>query len=435
MKQTYIQEVLDKGKGEFTIKGWIYRERKMKDKVFLVIRDSTNILQTIVKQDNVNNSSWNNASNVSMESAVEISGELKKDDRAPNGYELVVKKLDLIHKADNFPIAKDNSPEHLLDNRHLWLRSRYMNSILKIRSTVTGAIHEFFRSKGYHEFNPPIFTPAACEGGSTLFEVKYFGKKVFLTQSWQLYAEAAIFSLEKVYDNAPTFRAEKSSTSRHLAEFWMAEMEAAWMDYKECSEVAKEEVKFIIKKVLENNKKELEVLGRDTKKLEVCLKKKFPTITYTKALKLLKEKCNHDVRWGKDLRTIEEKKLMELYDVPIIVTHYPKEIMAFYKPVDATDKEAPGPVCKCFDMIGPEGYGELVGGSERDTDIEALKKALKEEGEKIENYKFYLDLRKYGSVKHSGYGLGVERLVAWICGIDNVKDAIPFPRSIDRWTP
>ncbi len=434
MKYIQIEDALKKGKGTVSLRGWIYRIRRMKDKVFIVLRDSSDVIQCVVKKEVVGEK-FQEIEDLPVESAIAVSGELKKDERAPGGYELQVKGLKIIHKSEPFPIAKDYSQEFLMEVRHLWLRSRKMTSILKIRSTVTGAIHEFFRSRGYYEFTPPIFTPAACEGGATLFEVKYFDNKVYLTQSWQLYAEAAIFALEKVYDVAPTFRAEKSSTSRHLSEFWMAEMEAAWMDYKECSEVAKEEIKFIIKKVLEKNKKELTILKQDIKKLESIAKKKFPTITYTTALKLLKEKQGYEVKWGKDLRTIEEKKLMELFDTPVVVTHYPKEIMAFYKPVDAEDKEAPGKVAKCFDMLAPDGYGEIVGGSERDTDIKALIDALKKEGEKIENYKFYLDLRKYGSVQHSGYGLGVERVLAWICGLDNIKDAIPFPRSVDRWTP
>lgn len=432
-KYISIEDAFKKEKA--SVRGWIYRTRKMKDKVFVVLRDSTDIIQCIIKKEIVGEKLFSDVSELGMESSLGVSGTLKKDERAPGGAELVVKNLEIFHKAEPFPIAKDHSPEFLLDVRHLWLRSRKMTAILKIRSTVTGAIHEFFRSKGYFEFTPPIFTPTACEGGATLFEVKYFDKKAYLTQSWQLYAEAAIFALEKIYDVSPTFRAEKSSTSRHLAEFWMAEMEVAWMDYKECSEIAKQEVQFIVQKVLSKNKKELELLDRDLTKLEISGKKAYPTITYTKALQLLKEKQNYDVKWGKDLRTVEERKLMELFDTPVIVTHYPKEIMAFYKPIDLDDKEAPGPVSKCFDMLAPEGYGEIVGGSERDTDIKELIKNLKKQGEPLENYKFYLDLRKYGSVQHSGYGLGVERVVAWICGIDNVKDAIPFPRSVDRWSP
>jgi asparaginyl-tRNA synthetase len=254
------------------------------------------------------------------------------------------------------------------------------------------------------------------------------------SQSWQLYAEAAIFALEKVYDVGPTFRAEKSKTSRHLCEFWMAEMEAAWMELEECTEVAKEEIKFIVKEVLDKNQKELEILERDKSKLKVCLKKPFPTITYTQALDILKEKSGLDIPWGKDLRTVEEDELMKHFDTPVVVTHYPKEIMAFYKPVDA-EAEAPGSVAKCFDMLSPEGYGELIGGSERDINIKELKKYLEKDGESPSDYKFYFDSRKYGSVPHSGYGLGLERLIMWICGIPNIKDAIPFPRSMTRMRP
>jgi asparaginyl-tRNA synthetase len=272
------------------------------------------------------------------------------------------------------------------------------------------------------------------EGGSTLFEVKYYESKTYLSQSWQLYAEAAIFALEKVYDMAPTFRAEKSKTSRHLTEFWMAEMEAAWMELEECTEVTKDEIKFIIKEVLDKNRNEFEVLGRDISKLQICLEKPFPTITYTEALDILKNKSGIEIPWGKDLRTIEEDEIMKHFDTPVVVTHYPKKIMAFYKPVDP-QAEAPGPVAKCFDMLAPEGYGELIGGSQRDTDIEQLRKYLELDGEDPSDYKFYFDTRRYGSVPHSGYGVGFERLVAWICGVDNIKDAIPFPRTMTRVKP
>jgi asparaginyl-tRNA synthetase len=309
-----------------------------------------------------------------------------------------------------------------------------MNAIFKIRSTVTGAIHEFFRERGYLEFTPPILTPNAAEGGSTLFEVKYYDRTIYMTQTWQLYAEAAIFSLERIYDVSPTFRAEKSKTSRHLSEFWMAEMEAAWMGYREVIEVAIEEIKFILGKVLEENRDELEILEARPEKLEPLLAMEWPIITYTEALKILKEKSGMEVEWGKDLRTIEEDTLMEHFETPVTVIQYPKSAMAFYKPVDE-DADAPGPVAKCFDMIAPEGYGEIIGGSERDIDIASLKDALLKEGEKVENYEWYLDLRRYGSVIHSGYGVGVERLIAWICRLDNIKDAIPFPRTLTRTTP
>ncbi|UCG71168.1 MAG: asparagine--tRNA ligase [Thermoplasmata archaeon] len=433
---TPIEKIL---KGELTdkeveIRGWIYRTRSSGKIVFAVIRDNTGVIQTTVIKGEIEDSDFQDAQKALVESSVIATGKVKEDKRAPGGYEIQAKNFKVIGFAEPFPITKDQSEEFLRDNRHLWLRSRKITAMMKIRSTVTGAIHKFFRDRGYYEFTPPIFQPMQSEGGATLFEVKYYDTQTYLSQSWQLYAEAAIFALEKVYDVGPTFRAEKSKTSRHLCEFWMAEMEAAWMELEECTEVAKEEVKFIVKEVLENNQGELEILERDISKLKVSLEKPFPTITYTEALEILKEKSGLSIPWGKDLRTIEEDELMKHFDTPVVVTHYPKEVMAFYKPVDK-DAHAPGPVAKCFDMLAPEGYGELIGGSERDTDIEELKKYLERDGESPSGYKFYFDTRKYGSIPHSGYGLGMERLIMWICGIPNIKDAIPFPRTLTRMRP
>lgn len=423
---------------EAIIRGWVHRERGSKKLKFIVLRDSSNIIQCVIEKNVVGEEQFKIADKIQVETSMYIKGNVKEDSRAPTGFELSVQEFEVIGTSNEYPITKDQSIELLADKRHLWLRSRKMTSILKIRSTITEAIHEFFKNKGYYEFQSPIFQPSPCEGGSTLFEVKYFKDKMYLAQSWQLYAEAAIFSLEKIYNVSPTFRSEKSKTSRHLTEFWMAEMEAAWMHLEEITEIAKEEIKFIVKKVLEKNKEELILLKRDIKKLEIITKKPFPTITYTEALKLLKEKCNLDIKWGKDLRTIEEEKLMELFDVPVVVIEYPKEVMAFYKPekrLRPGKDSAPGAVALCFDMLAPEGYGEIVGGSERDTDVESLKKGLQAEGEDIEKYDWYLDLRKYGSVPHSGYGVGVERVVTWICGLDNIKDSIPFPRTMERFKP
>jgi asparaginyl-tRNA synthetase len=362
---------------------------------------------------------------------MEIKGKVVSQSKAPNNVEIQASSFKIIGESDNFPISKDFSPEFLADVRHLWIRSRKMTSIFKIRSTVAGAIHEFFRKKGFYEFDAPILQPNQCEGGSTLFEVNYYKDKLYLTQSWQLYAEAAVFALERIYNYGPTFRAEKSRTSRHLSEFWMAEMEAAWMDLKDISEIGKEEIKFILKRVLENNKEDLGILKQDINKLKKIAEKDWPTITYDKALSILKKKENMEVPWGKDLRTIEEDNLMKHFDTPIVVTNYPKEAMAFYKPKDPKRPET----ALCFDMLAPEGYGEIIGGSQRSTDLEELKSSLKKEGEDISNYEWYLDLRRYGSVPHSGYGVGVERVIAWICGLDNVKDAIPFPRTMTRYKP
>jgi asparaginyl-tRNA synthetase len=419
---------------EVEIRGWIYRTRSSGKIVFDIIRDSTGSIQTTVIKGEVDESDFEDAKKALVESSVIVRGIPREEERAPGGFEIQVKSFNVVGFSEKFPITKDQSEEFLRENRHLWLRSRKITAMMKVRSTVSGAIHQFFRDRGYYEFNAPVLQPIPSESGSTLFEVNYYDTKTYLSQSWQLYAEAAVFALEKVYNFGPTFRAEKSKTSRHLCEFWMAEMEAAWMELEECTEVAKEEVKYIIQEVLEKNRDELALLERDPSKLEVCSEKPFPTITYTEALDTLKEKSGLEIPWGKDLRTVEEDELMKHFDTPVVVTHYPKEVMAFYKPVDEK-AQAPGPVAKCFDMLAPEGGGELVGGSERDTNVEELKRYLEKNGESPENYKFYFDIRKYGSVPHSGYGLGVERLIAWICGLDNIKDAIPFPRTITRMSP
>ncbi|MBI5000571.1 MAG: asparagine--tRNA ligase [Euryarchaeota archaeon] len=418
---------------EVETRGWVWRTRSSGGIAFPILRDSTGVLQVTVKKGNLPDAQFDDSVKALVESSVIVKGKAHKDKRAPGGWEIQATEFKVVGFAQPFPITKDQSEEWLRENRHLWIRSRKMTAIMKVRHTVVGAIHQFFRERGYYEFDPPILQPNQCEGGSTLFEVKFYDQKTYLSQTWQLYAEAGIFALEKIYDMAPTFRAEKSKTSRHLCEFWMAEMEAAWMDLHECTEVAKEEVRFIVQKVLESNRPELELLGRDVSRLDACLKKPFPTITYTEALELIR-KDGIELEWGRDLRTNEEEAIMKHFDTPVVVTHYPKAIMAFYKPVDPEAK-ASGPVAKCFDMLAPEGGVEIVGGSERDTSIEALRECLERDGENPENYQFYIDLRLYGSVPHSGYGLGVERVIGWICGLDNIKDAIAFPRTGTRFTP
>ena len=426
-----IQETIKKGKGKTHIKGWVYRIRKGKNLIFLIMRDSKNIIQCVVEKEKVSENIWKDAEKILTESAVEIDGKVSKDDRAPTGYEIKVEKLNVVHFSEVFPIAKDLSTEFLADNRHVWLRSRKMNAIMKIRSEGFGAIHDYFRSNDYYEFQSPIFQATQGEGGSTMFTVPYFGKELYLAQTWQLYAEAAIFSLEKIYCIAPSFRAEKSVTSRHLTEYWHAEMEILWNTFDDLQDEAEGLLRNIVKLVLKDCKEELEILKRDTKKLEATAKKKFPRITYTEALKILDKKCKLKVKWGKDLRTIEEDKLGELYDTPIIVTRYPKEVKAFYMKEDPEDNK----VVLGFDVIGPDGYGELFGASQRETDVELLKERLTKEGEDLNNYEYYFDTRRYGSVPHGGFGMGVERVISWICGLDTIKDAIPFPRNPTRFTP
>ncbi len=430
---TKIEEILQGKKTHeiVHVRGWIYRTRSSGNIVFMTLRDASGILQTTIKKGNLPDSKFADAEKALIESSIEITGVVREDKRAPGGFELLVSDLRVVQFAEPFPIGKDQSPEFLLDQRHLWIRSRKLTSIFKIRSTVVGAIHQFFRERGFYEFDAPVLQPNQCEGGSTLFEVKYYDDTTYLSQSWQLYAEAGIFALERIYNMGPTFRAEKSKTSRHLSEFWMAEMEAAWMDLAEVTELAKEEIRFILKQVLVHNSKDLETLGQDSQKLKKIADTPFPTITYTDAVRILKEKENMDVPWGKDLRTLEEDALMKHFSTPVVVTHYPVEIMAFYKPRDPNNPDT----ALCFDMLAPGGYGEIVGGSQRSLDIEDMTKRLQAMGEKVDNYQWYFDLRRYGSVVHSGYGVGVERVVNWICGTDNIKDTIPFPRTLLRFRP
>jgi len=421
---------LKKGSGKVNLRGWIYRQRASNKFVFIVLRDESDIIQCVIPKSK-SPEIFEKAEKLTIESSVKVSGELKEDVRAPNGFEVSVSELKIIQIADPFPITEHQSPELLYDNRHLWIRSRKINAVLKIRHTVVGAIHDFFRGRGYYEFDAPIFQPSQSEGGATLFEVKYFDDIMYLSQTWQLYAEAGIFSLGKIYNMGPTFRAEKSKTSRHLAEFWMAEMEAAWMTLDGAVKVAKEEIRFIVQEVLKHNKKELEILGRDIKLLEHYAKAEYPTIKYAEALEILNNEYQMNVPWGKDLRTKEEEKIAEHFKVPVVVTHYPIEIMGFYKPPsEENPKEA-----LCFDMLAPEGYCEIIGGSERSLLVEDMKRRLEADGEDSENYSWYFALRRYGSVPHSGYGLGVERVVQWMCGLDNIKDAIPFARTMLRKAP
>lgn len=421
-----IQDVERFSEKTISIRGWVYRKREMKEKIFLVVRDSTGIVQAVVGRKS---KSWEEAQKVTIESSIELKGKVRKDKRAPTGYEVEVSELRIIGLAERFPISRDLSEEFLLDVRHLWLRSQKMTAIMKIRSTVFGAIHEYFRNKGYYEIQAPILTPTACEGATTLFEVPYFGKKTYLTQSWQLYAEQFVQFLEKVYTITPCFRAEKSSTNRHLNEYWTAEMEKAWAEMNDGIKVGEELITHVCQVVSRKCKKELRALGQDPKKLK-NIKPPFPRITYDKALDILK-KDGFQIRWGKDLRTIEEKRLAAHYNKPLIVTHYPTEVKAFYMKVDPSDPKK----VLAFDFLLPETGDEVIGGSERETDIKSIIKRLKKAGENIRSYNWYLDSRRFGAIPHTGFGLGIERLVKWICGLKTIRDAIPFPRTITRFKP
>jgi asparaginyl-tRNA synthetase len=407
---------------EVSLRGWIYRKRDQKDVVFLILRDSSGVIQLACK-------GIDEASKVTIESSVEVKGTVKEDKRAPGGFEIQVKELKIIGLAEKFPISKDLSDEFIRDVRHLWVRSRKLTAIFKIRSKVFEAIDEYFHKKGFYETHSPILLAGVAESGPDLFEVDFFDRKVYLTQTWQLYAECLLPALEKIYTITPAFRAERSRTVRHLSEYWTAEAEAAWYKLDDCIKLSEELISHVCQKVVKECKKELEFLERDPKYFS-RVKPPFPRITYDEALKIL-EKDGIKIKWGKDLRTLEEKKLMEHYDKPLVVTHYPKESMAFYKPRDPKNPK----VAVCYDILCPEMGIEIVGGSERDLSIEEMKKSLIASGEDPQKYEFYFDTRRYGSVPHSGFGLGIERLIMWITGTKHIMDTIPFPRTMDRVTP
>lgn len=431
-KYLTIKEILDKKEEDVSLRGWVYRIRAQKDNIFITLRDHSGIIQLVATKEKLKEEEFELAKSLGIESSIIVFGKLRKDERSPQGYEIDLESIELVGKSENYPISKDFSEEFLLDVRHLWLRSRKMTSILKIRSTVIGAIHEYFRKEGFFEYQSPILQSVQCEGGSTLFKVDYFEQDgVFLAQTWQLYAEPAIFSLGKIYTIAPSFRAEKSKTSRHLTEYWHAEMEGAWIDFEELQDYGEALIKHVIKAVLDKHKEDLEILKRDYRLLETAISKPFVRMTYTEALKLLKEKEDLDVEWGKDLRTIEEDKLSKMADTFTIITRYPKQVKAFYMKEDPKDQK----VVLGFDCIGPEGYGEIIGASEREADLDKIIERLKEQGEDPKNYEFYLDTRRYGSVPHSGFGMGVERLISYITGMTSIKDAIPFPRTMVRYKP
>ena len=427
---------MEKGSGKVAVRGWIHRERGSNKMKFIVLRDSSGLIQCVFEKTKFEKQ-WEELDKLQIEASLEIYGMIKKDGRAPTGFEIKAEKVEIVGLSDKFPINKDLNEELLGDRRHLWIRSQKMIAIMKIRSTVFGAIHEYFRNCGFYEHQSPTMLGAAGESGNEVFEVNYFGKKMYLAQTWQLHAEAMMYALEKIYTIAPSFRAEKSNTSRHLTEYWHAEMEEAWTTFLGLQNQAEALIKHVVKKVLKENLTELKILERDTKTLKATVKDKFPRITYTKSLELLKTKKKMNVKWGKDLRTVEEDKLSELYNTPFIITDYPKEVKAFYmkESSDTLDKSEKEKTVQGFDVIGPEGYGELIGASQREEDIEVIKNNLIRNGEDLKNYEFYFDTRRYGSIPHGGFGMGVERVIAWICGLKTIKDAIAFPRTMTRHNP
>ncbi len=415
---------------EVELRGWVYRHRVIGGKVFVVLRDSTGIIQCVIDSSKVSPQVYDTAVDLGIESSIAVKGIVRKEPRAPGGYELHVKDLKVYGISRDFPIKGGEGIEYLLDNRHLWIRSRKLTTVMKIKHTVLKASREWLLENGWWEVTPPILTASACEGGATLFEVKYFDKKAYLSQSAQLYLEVLIYSLEKVWSLTPSFRAEQSRTRRHLAEYWHLELEAAWYNMYDMMNVAEELTAYIIKRVLEENEKELKLLNRDTSILEKSTKTPYPRITYDEVIDRLKKK-GLAISWGEDLGADEERVLTQDFETPFFITHFPKEIKSFYMKTDPKRPE----VVLGFDLLAPEGYGEIIGGSEREDNYEKLYQRILEEGYDPSDYKWYLDLRKYGSVPHSGFGLGIERLVMWIAGLDHIRDAIPFPRYRGRIYP
>ena len=442
MKTTWISDILE---GRYDgqkveLKGWVKRSRGSNKIRFIVLRDSTGSIQCVAKKDALSEECFENAKSALIESSLIIHGLANPDDRADGGYEVIIHDVEIIGSVNPetpFPItesamvaADGGETEFLLDNRHLYLRTTRMTTMLKLRSSVFGAIHSYFRDLDFLEYQAPNFVAGAVEGGSTLFEVPYFGRKAYLTQSWQLYAEAAMPALERLYTIAPSFRAEKSRTRRHLTEFWHAEMEVAWADNSEIMSYGEGVVRKIAATLLEERSEELESLGRDLDTIARYADSSYPRMRYDEAVETL-QNMGIKIEWGQDLDYSKEKVLTQDFDVPHFLTHYPKVAKPFYHRVDPDD----GKYVLCHDLLAPEGYGEIIGGGERTWSEAEILARIDEEGTPREPYQFYIDTRTYGGVPHGGFGLGVDRVCSWLSGAEHIREVIPFPRDSRRVTP
>ncbi len=496
----YIKNLSDHIDKKITLKGWVYNYRSSKNLYFLELRDGSGICQCVIANDDVSNEAWAAADSLRQESSVEVTGTVVEDERSIGGYELQVNDLKIIQIAQDYPITpKEHGVEFLMENRHLWLRSQRQWAAMRVRSQIIFVLHRFYQSEGFIQMDAPIFTGNAAEGTTNLFETDYFDESAYLTQSGQLYAEAMAMAHGLVYTFGPTFRAEKSKTRRHLTEFWMIEPEMAFYDLEMSMQLAEDCTKAVVKAVLKNCEQELEILKRDTTKLQNTVDKQFPRISYSDAVEILKSdetaamlkrieedsrqeksdlngelkkikkergqakkwrktqidqrikeisarqnQIEEDLRnipqwrksalnfeWGNDFGGSDETILTMKYETPVLVHRYPSEIKAFYMKRDAENEK----LALAMDMLAPEGYGEIIGGSQREDDLDILLKRLHEHDLPEEVFSWYIDLRKYGSVVHSGFGLGLERTVAWLCGLDHVRETIPFPRMMGRLTP
>jgi asparaginyl-tRNA synthetase len=428
--QTYIENLKDHAGQSVHLRGWVDNFRSSGKIAFLILRDGTGRTQCILSKKEIGEDAFAQAKALTQESSVVVRGKVNLDDRAPGGAEIHVESFEIVQIAQEYPITpKEHGSAFLLDHRHLWMRSSKQHAVLRIRAEVVRAIQEFFDTRGYLRIDSPVLTANACEGTSTLFETDYFGEPAFLTQSGQLYAEASAMAFGRVYCFGPTFRAEKSKTRRHLTEFWMVEPEVAYMQLDELLVLAEEFVAHIVRSVIERRRPELDTLERDVSKLESVVPP-FPRIRYDEAMKLAHE-GGSETPYGEDFGAADETIISEKFDRPVMVTHYPRSVKAFYMAPDPSEPDK----ALCVDMLASEGYGEIIGGSERESDYDALLKRMEEEGVPRETMEWYLDLRRFGSVPHAGFGLGVERVVTWICGIHHLRETIPFPRLLNRLRP
>ena len=432
-KQMESIQVADIGRyegREVVLRGWLYNKRSSGKLHFLQLRDGSGVVQCVVFKGDVEAELFERCDRLPQESSLVVRGQVRREERAPIGYEVGVSHLGVVQEAEPYPITpKEHGVSFLLDHRHLWLRSSRPGAILKIRSEIGKACRDFMEERGFVLVDAPIFTPAACEGTSTLFETAYFDDTAYLTQSGQLYMEAAAMALGKVYCFGPTFRAEKSKTRRHLTEFWMIEPEMAYCDLAGAMALAEDMVLYVLDRVLDRRGEELKLLERDTAKLEQVTRP-FPRITYDEAVERLTA-LGSDIEWGSDLGGDDETILVSQFESPVFVHRYPIAVKAFYMKEDAQDRR----LALCMDLLAPEGYGEIIGGGQREDDLAVLQHKIATHQLPQEAFSWYLDLRRYGSVEHAGFGMGIERMVAWLCGVKHVRETIPFPRMMQRLYP
>jgi len=430
MKWIYIEDIAGYKGQDIEVRGWVYNKRSSGKVRFLLVRDGTGIIQATIFSAEKEHPLFRTFDSLTQESSVIVRGHVREDKRAPGGHELTIQEIEILQVAQDYPITpKEHSTPFLMEHRHLWLRSQKQHAVLRIRAEVIKAIRDFFDGRGFRLMDTPILTPSACEGTTTLFETQYFDQKAYLSQSGQLYNEATAAAFGKVYCFGPAFRAEKSKTRRHLIEFWMVEPEVAFATLEDITELGEDLIIFIIERVLEKRKDDLDILERNLDRLTI-IQKPFPRLTYDETVPKLKEKGSA-IEWGDDFGAPEETIISEIYPTPVCVTHFPAKIKAFYMQPDALRPE----LALGVDFLASEGYGEIIGGGQRIHDLALLERRIKENDLPREAYEWYIDLRKYGSFPHSGFGLGVERTVAWICGIKHIRETIPFPRLLYRIYP